>query len=253
MQIELTENGTKILKDISNTYIEYTKSDGTKQTDFIDVKLDDATIMSTYFSEEYNSSIINIPMSSELTDTDELNDVANQTNALAEVINLGKLPVIYTSNSQLFVKTDIQDSVMDIIFIVMYVVLVVATIILTVKFKSNGLVAGILNAGFIALVTIVLRYLEVIISISSLMALFIAIGLNIMFLYIYLLNKKDDESFSKTLVKYYLIIMPVIIISFVFTFFANEAIAGIGNVLFWALLIQVIYNFGFTRFAINDK
>ena len=47
--------------------------------------------------------------------------------------------------------------------------------------------------------------------------------------------------------------MPVIIISFVFTFFVNEAIAGIGNVLFWALLIQIIYNFVFTRFTINDK
>lgn len=253
LQIELNEEGTKILKDISNTYREYTTSDGQTKKDVIDITLDDMLLTSTYFKEEYNSSVINIALTNELTNTDEINDYANQVADLAEVINLGELPITYVNDSQLFIKSSVQEETLNITFIIMYVILVIALVGLTIKFKLSGLIAGILNAGFVALVTIILRYLEVVISISSLMALFVTIGLNIMFLYIYLSNKKDDESFSKILIKYYLTVMPVIIISFVFTFFVNEAIAGIGNVLFWALLIQIIYNFVFTRFTINDK
>lgn len=253
LQIELNEESTKKLKDISNKYIEYTKTDGETQIDYIDIKLDDKILMSTYFGEEYTNSILNIAIGGETTDSNVANSNAEIANAYVEIINSGKLPVTYTSDSQLFIKSAVQDTTVQIIFIIMYVVLVIALIVLTIRFKLAGFIAGILNAGFIALVTILLRYLEVTISISSLMSLFVAIGLNIMFLYIYLSKRNQDEAFLETIKKYYLIIMPVIIISFIFTFFVSEAISGIGYVLFWSLLIQIIYNFVFVRLTINDK
>ena len=258
LQVELTETGAKILKDISNKYIEYTSSDGTTQRDYIQIKLDDLTLASSmYFSEEYNESILNIAMSDELTETEDINGYLESTTSVAEVINLGELPVKYenvsSNSSPLFIKSSIQESFVQIIFIIMYIVLVIAVVVLTIKFKSSGFIAGILNAGLIALITLVLRYLEVTITIGSLMAFFIIIGLNVMFLYIYLSKIKEEEAFLGTLKKYYSIIMPVIIISFVFTFFVNESISGIGNTLFWSLLVQIIYNFVFVRFAINDK
>ena len=73
-----------------------------------------------------------------------------------------------------------------------------------------------------------------------------------MFLWTYLSINKGEDRFLEAFKKYYTIIIPVIIISFVFTFSSNEAISGMGNILFWALLVQVIYNFVFTRFSIND-
>lgn len=253
LQIELNEEGTKILKDVSNKYREYTTTDGTNQVDYVTIAIDDLNIVTTYFPEEYDRQILSVPISNELTDNTDIKNYAETANLLAEIINIGELPISYETSSQLFIKSSATENVLSIVFIIIYVLLFVIAIILTIKFKLSGLVAGILNAGLIALITIILRLLEVTISISSLMSLFVAVGLNVLFLCIYLSNSKDDEGFLNAFKKYYLIIMPVIIISFVFTFFPNESISGIGNVLFWALLVQVIYNFVFTRFSINDK
>lgn len=253
LQIEFNEEGTKILNDISKKYIKYTTAEGTSQVDYVTIAIDDLNLVTTYFPEEYDRQILSISVSSELTDNADIKNYAETANMLAEIINIGKLPVTFETNSQLFIKSLIGDNVLPTILVIMYIVLVVILIILTIKFKLYGFIAGILNAGLIALITIVLRFLEVSISISSLISLFVAIGLNIVFLCIYLLGKKDDTGFLEAFKKYYAIIIPVIIISFTFTFFSNEAISGIGNILFWALLIQVIYNFIFIRFAINDK
>lgn len=253
LQIELNEEGTKILKDVSNKYKEYTTTDGTTQIDYVTISLDDLNLVTTYFPDEYDRQILSVPISNELTDNTDIKNYAETANLLAEIINIGELPVSYEISSQLFIRSSVEENVLSIVFIILYVILFIIAVVLTIKFRVSGFIAGILNAGLIALITIILRFLEVTISISSLMSLFVAMGLNVVFLWIYLSNKKDDEGFLNAFKKYYLIIMPVIIISFVFTFFPNEAISGIGNVLFWALLVQVIYNFVFTRFSINDK
>ena len=49
--------------------------------------------------------------------------------------------------------------------------------------------------------------------------------------------------------------MPVAIVAFVFSFMQNVSIIGIGMMLFWSLIIQVLYNTIFTRnvYVLNDK
>ena len=252
LQIELTEEGCNLLNDISNKYIEYTGADGNQKRDYVDILLDDFTFTTTYFPNDYEAQILSIPVSPELTDNTLIKDYAETANMLAEIINIGELPVSYEISSQLFIKTLTSENFIKLAFIIMYIILGVISIVFIIKFKLTGLVAAILNAGFIALVIIILRLLEVTILINSLISLILVIALNTMFLWIYLATKKDEEGFLEAFKKYYAIIIPVIIISFVFTFSSNEMIAGIGNILFWALLVQVIYNFVFTRFSIND-
>lgn len=252
LQVELNKEGTKILKDISNKYTEYTAADGTTKIDSITINLDDFSLATTYFPEEYDRQILSIPISGELTDNTSIKDYAETANMLAGIINLGELPVSYELSSQLFIKTLTGENTIEIAFIILYVLLIIAAVVLIIKFKKLGFIAAILNAGYVALVTIILRYLEITISINSLISLFLVVALNTMFLWIYLVTKRDDEGLAEAFKKYYMIIIPVIIIGFVFTFSTNEALSGIGNVLFWALLVQVIYNFVFTRFSIND-
>ena len=252
LQVELNEEGSKILKDISNKYTEYTTTDGTKKTDYISISLDDLNMATTYFPEEYDRQILSIPVSLELNDNTLIKDYAETANMLAEIINIGEMPVTYEISSQLFIKTINGENIIKIAFIMMYIVLAIISVILTVKFKKAGFVAAILNAGLIALVIIILKLLEITISINSLISLFLVIALNVMFLWIYLSKNNGEDRFLEAFKKYYTIIIPVIIISFIFTFSSNEAISGIGNILFWALLVQVIYNFVFTRFSIND-
>ena len=42
--------------------------------------------------------------------------------------------------------------------------------------------------------------------------------------------------------EYYLLIIPVIVISVIFTFATSVAVSSIGMTLFWGLLVGLVYN-----------
>ena len=252
LQIELTEEGRNVLKDISERYIQYTAPDGTIKQDSVDICLDEFLFATTIFPADYEAQILSIPISPELTDTTLIKEYAETANMLAEIINIGELPVTYEISSQLFIKALNTKTYINIAFIVIYALLIIITVVFTIKFKKAGLVAAILNAGFIGLILIILKNLEVTILINSLISLILIVLLNTIFLWIYLLRKNEENGFLKAFKKYYTAIIPLIVISFIFTFSSNEMINGMGNILFWALLVQVIYNFVFTRFSIKD-
>ena len=58
-----------------------------------------------------------------------------------------------------------------------------------------------------------------------------------------LMKKSSSEALNKTMIKYYLSIIPVGVVAVIFTFMSNITVGSVGMLIFWCLFIQVIYNF----------
>lgn len=245
LQLELTEEGAKLINEISKTYIQYVDEAGESKTDYISIKIDGSQVMRTYFNEEYNSAVLNIPISTNVVAND-LNTYTQTVNDIAYTLNNEEMPIVYTTggNAPLFIKSNLNENAMTIFNIAVMAILVVITIIFIIKYKLKGFFAGILNAALVGLVILVLKLTKVTISISSLTALAMFIIINFVFMIIYLnnLNKKKEQSYLETLKSFYSVMFPVIVIAFVFTFFVSTTVAGLGSVLFWGMLLQIVFN-----------
>ena len=254
LQVELDDEGGKLLTEISKQYIQYT-SEGESKTDYISIRVDGESIMKTYFGEPYEQNILNVPISQNIAAKD-LEDYAKSINDIAFALNQEEIPVKYVADGNAaFIGADINENIMTIFYWTIVAALIVILIVFAVKFKKKGILAGVLNAAVIGLLILVLKYAKVVMSISSMVAVYGVIALNFVFLLVYLkkLTGKEESSYLSTMKYYYSITFPVIVIAFIFTFFVNATITGLGSVLFWGLLIQILYNTLIAKYVLEGK
>ena len=250
LQVTFDKEGAEKLKEISNEYVEVTDETGEATTTYVEVTLDGEALLTTYFGEELEAGIIQIPMGDATTDIEEFRSLFETTQYLANIMNNGQTPVVYSLSSDNFLKSSITDTQILVAVIIAIVALILASIILIVKFKVKGLLAAISNIGFIALVTIILRYTKVTITLNSVITFVAMIVLNIVFLKMYLKNMiklSEINAYKETMKNYYLSVIPVGVVAVIFTFMANATISSIGMIVFWSMFIQAIYNFLITR------
>jgi len=67
------------------------------------------------------------------------------------------------------------------------------------------------------------------------------------------LKEAQGQAYLETLKSFYSIMFPFIVIAFVFTFFASSVVAGVGSVLFWGMLLQIIYNTIIVKYVLEGK
>jgi len=255
LQLELDEDGRNIIKEISKQYIEYTDSEGNSQKDKISLRVDGSSIMTTYFGEEYDNAILNIPISQGVK-AEDLTNYAKSVEDVAYILNNETIPVKYTENGgALFIDATISNDIMKIVNWTILGILAIFTVCLFAKFGPRGFLAGIMNACLIGLVIIVVKYTKVVISVSSIVALFGVVALNIIFIIKYLRKLKADveSPYANTLKEFYSIFFPIVIVSFVYTFFVSATVTGLGSVLFWGMLLQFVYNTVIVRYVLEGK
>lgn len=255
LQLTLTEDGTKLINEISKKYTEYTNTEGVKTKDYISLRVDGSAIMTTYFGEEWTSSILNVPVSQNVR-ANELESYRQSIEDVAFMLNQETIPVKYTVNGNaLFIESSLNENTMQIFYWIVVASLIVILVIFTIKFGPRGFLAGILNGALIGLVVLVLKYTKVTISISSMVAFFGVILLNIIFLKLYLKNikAKKENAYLETMKYFYSITFPVIVIAFIFTFFVSATVTGLGSVLFWGMLLQLIFNTLIAKYVLENK
>lgn len=243
LQVEFNEKGTEKLRNISNKYIEYTE-DGQEETtiDYITIKLDETTLYTTYFAEEWTSNYIYIPIASNITEQSELTDKYNSVKNIANIINTGKLPLHYSLESDKFMKSTITEKNIEMFKYILLGIMFIVTIIFIIKYKFKGFELGIINIGFVALYSIIIRYLKVEINLPGMISVTTIIILNIV-LYCYILkNKVKSKDFIKKFKEFNISIIPVIITSIVFTLTNNINTLSIGMLTFWGIVTIEIYN-----------
>jgi hypothetical protein len=115
-----------------------------------------------------------------------------------------------------------------------------------IKYKFKGFALAILSVGFVALVDLAIRGMQITLTINSLIAAVSIVIMNYVYMFKILKGYKDNTItkvvYSEVSKKYYLSIVPVIILAVIFTFMSGVVINSIGVVLFWGLLVQALYN-----------
>ena len=254
LQLDFNKEGTEKLKEISNKYQKTTAEDGTENTKYVSVKVDGQAILTTYFGEELSDGIIQIPLGESTNDYKEYLNVLEAAEELALIINEDTMPVVYTLESDNFIQSEFSENILNIKKIIFSISILLISLYIVVKYKLNGLKISILNIGYIGLLFLAIKYTNVFVTINSVIAFLVMIGINYVFSIKLLKNINKNESIKNvilsTMKQMYLSIIPVIVLAFVFTFMSSVAINSIGMMFFWGIIVHLIYSFGFVLFAL---
>ena len=163
------------------------------------------------------------------------------------------MPLTYKVTQNQYV---VQDDINQNIIYVTLAILVCLIIVMILKFRTKGILGAVSFMGFIALYLLLIRYTNVTISLDSMVAITIISLINyIEVINLLKINEPDEELNKKAFTKEYkqLIskVIPISIISIIFSFATWEALATFGMISFWGIALMMIYNYIITKKVID--
>lgn len=257
LSIEFNKEGKKKLQEISKNYIETKDEDGNSTTKKVTINLDNEQLIETYFEEENRTGLLQLSVGSVSTDVSTTQSYLEQASSIAALIDSGKMPVKYDVSSNNNLSTSVNQDILKICIYSIAIISLVALVYLCIKYKVNGILLSISYIGYIALLLIVLRYTNVMISIDSICGFITLLFVNYMFIKYALnglskgMNKK--ELVKQTYLRYTSILFPMLLIGIVFTFMKWVPVASLGMLLFWGLIVMFIYNYIIINVLLDDK
>ena len=204
-----------------------------------------------YDIDKIEKNALRIKIGSQTSNNTTVNNSMSKAAELTMLINSGKYPVEYKVQNNRFLYSDITNQQLLYSAIVAGAVLLVVFIVLTVKYKSKGLLASISCLGFIALLSLLIRYTNVMITIEGIGAIILAVIFNIK-LNQMMLNKTKimdvvSEAVTSSYKELFIKLVPVMIITIVFCFSGWTNLSSFGMIMFWGLVLMAIYNIVVTK------
>ena len=234
--------------------MESTDEEGNDTTKQVNINIDGNTLATTSFSEEITNGFLQLTLGTS-TDNDTISSYLEQGSNLAILLDNGVLPIEYEVNQNRFIKSDITLDDFIIPAIIVAVILVLAFIFAIVKYKKLGLLAVISYIGYIAVLLLMVRFTNLVITLEGIGAV-LALGVLNYVVLIYLLNKlsKAEQNiaeyknvFNKSILTTIFALVPAMIIGIVLCFAMWLPAYSFGTIIFWGLLIMPIYNVLITR------
>lgn len=261
LTIQLNKEGTQIFQDITKTYVTSTDEEGKDNSKKITMKIDDTTLLETAFDEEISNGMIQMSLGNATTNSNTLEGYIKEASNITMLLNNGELPITYTIAENRYVMSDITREMFYIPVAVIGGVLVIGLIFLIIKYKKNGFLSAVALIGYVALLLLVVRYTNVMLTMEGMIAIVIAVVLDFIFT-VYLLNliKHQDSktvteashTFKEALIKTLFIFIPVAVTAVILCFAGWLPIYSFGMVTFWGLLLIVLYNLIVTRTLVVD-
>lgn len=266
LQIEFNKEGSEKLRQISSEYKE-TPAENTQNEEsetqenaetqetekkYVSIVFDDTTMMTTYFGEEMTAGMLQIAVGQAKTDYNEYLKDYNSAKAISDMLNSGMLPISYELESDNFVQAEIVNEA-DTIKLIAVIVVLVISIILIVKFKIAGALASLLGIGYIALLSIVVRYTNAVITESSIIVYAVVILLNYIYMKKLLLTGDISQNYDQVQKKFYWRLMPVCVVAIIFTLSQYFVVSSIGMAMFWGIILSILYNFIVTRTVLRNR
>lgn len=282
LEITFNKEGKNKLEEISKTYIPSKETNTTSENNVIEentieeeteektdtekttekqitMKIDDEKIMTTSFDEPITTGKIQLSVGTASTDTKTLQNYISQAQNIATILDSGNLPMKYDIEKNQYMLSDITEQELGYIAITMAVLAVIGIIVLIVKFRLNGLLAGISFIGLSAIYLLLIRYANVVISIEAIFGIVIILILNYIFSFMLLNNIKTIEvkenivnkATIETYKKFFNRIIPICIIAIAFCFVKWIPISSFGTISFWGLIMIAIYNAVITRYLLK--
>lgn len=247
-----SEENNNTTENENNTEETNTTTENSTTEKKITMKIDDEEIMTTYFDEPITTGKIQLTVGQASTNTSTIEGYVTQAQNMATVIDSGNLPVEYDIEKNQYILSNISKQDLIYVAIAMAVVAIIGIIVLTVRYKMNGLLAGIAYIGLSALYLITIRYTNITISIDSIFAIGIILILNYIFTNMLLSNIKQlnnlktekgiNKAVLETYKKFFIRIIPICIIVITFCFAKWVPMNSFGMTAFWGIAIIAIYN-----------
>lgn len=167
---------------------------------------------------------------------------------LATLISAGKYPINYEIGENRFVYSDITEKNIIYFAVAMAILMLIVFIVFTISYKGKGFLANISFVGFISILSLILRYTNVSISIEGIAAIILTMIINIK------INQtliKEGKNINYK--ELFLNSVPVIIITLVFCFAGWSNLSSFGLIMFWGLLLILVYNLIVTKTLLKLK
>ena len=256
LQIKFNKEGQQKLEEISKVYVsttsEITNDEGeiekVTETKKVKLYLNGEPVTETYFGDTIKDGTLNIIIgeSSDSAVLEQYRIVAEENKT---VLNSGVLPITYTETDVVEPSSITEQQTKLGIYIALGV-LAVMIIIFGITLRVKGILAAILQIGYIALLLLALRYTNVKITIEGVCGIVLASIIN--FVYIYKAFKHADLNFVKEITaKFALKLIPVYIIAVILSFNRMANIYSLGMTLVWGIIVMYLYNLTLTQITLK--
>lgn len=258
LQIDFNDEGTKKLEEISKIYVKTTEQKeneaGEKEevdtTKYVSVLLDGTTYSSTYFGETNSEGSLYVPIT-EVSDNETMEQVRKELEHIVTIINNGILPIEYEYAEET-IEPQIDKNILFIGILVPAVVLLIACIVLIVKFKAQGFILTFLQIGYIALLLLVVRYTNVVLTVEGIIGIGISAMLNYMLVYTMLNDLKKKQQLEWGVIRRFVLkTIPLYILAIILAFNSLTRVNSLGMTLVWGSIVLYIYNFAITRIVLK--
>ena len=194
---------------------------------------------------------IRVKIGDKTTNSTTANNYMSKSAELAMLINSGKYPIEYEVENNRYEFTNITNNEILYFAIAILAIICVIFIIFIIKYKTKGLLCSISCIGFISVLSLILRYANVIITIEGIGAILFTIAINLMLNQVILSKTQKidmiDEAINGTYKEIFSKLIPVIIISLVFCLSGWTNLSSFGMVMFWGIILIAIYNITITK------
>lgn len=233
--------------DVTNDGIEETDTTTQSEESNTTKKIAVLTISGTeYDIEKIEKNEVRVKMGGQTSNSTSLNNNLAKAAELSMLINSGKYPIEYEVTNNRFVYSDISEKQLIYFALIVAILILIEFIVMIIKYRSKGFLASISCIGFIAILSLLLRYTNVSISIEGIGAILLVIIINIVLICKILEKVKTmdvvDEATTSTYKEVFLRLVPVMIISLVFCFSGWSNLSSFGMIMFWGFVLIAAYN-----------
>ncbi len=258
LSINFNKDGKEKFKNITEKYIKTTDEEGNETTKEVEIKIDDEKLLTTHFEATNTEGILQLSVGSASTDSTTINSYIEQASNVASVIMDKKIDIQYDLNNNLYIPSSVNEQALQNIIIGVCVIIAIALIYICIKYKVIGILASFAYIGAIAVLLLVLRYTNVYIAQEGLIGVVVILITNYAFLN-HILNKlvtntelTNVEIMNKAFIHYIWVLLPLLLISIIFTFVRWIPISSMGMVMFWGIVVIFIYNYLVTRTLLKN-
>lgn len=257
---EITENYKTINTTTENATTENTTSESetTEAQKKVVIKIDDEEVTTTSFDNIIRTGSLQLTVGKSSTSRSKINENAKKANNIASTLSFGNLPVDYEVSQNEYILSNITTKKIQQLITIIAIIAVIGLIALMLRYKLTGVLSSIAFIGFTALYLLLVRYVNVIITLEGIFGIAVILVINYI-LTNKIANSNEKEKTAKEVKKEYgkswLKIIPICIISIVFSFARWTPIASLGMVMLWGLALSAVYQLFITipLIKINDK
>ena len=220
--------------------------------------VDDTSLMETEFSEIIDNGTLTLSLGTS-EDAEELKTMLWGGKNIGAMIANEAIPLQYSVSDNVYVASTIDsNSIKALVYVEIAIALAIA-LVMILKFRLKGIMQTILSIGYLAILLLVVRYANVVLSFDGIIALGIAYLINSVFGYLFctkftgkeLSEKESNKTYKELMKKYALIVLPELVLGIIGALNGWAAIFSLAMCIFWGVIISYVYNAIFAYFVKN--